>query len=190
MKEQIISILRESADLKLKFAQDSLDSVVNATNLINKCFKSGGKLLIFGNGGSASDAQHIASEFVNRFLIERKALPAISLATDISVITSIANDSDFENVFSRQIEALGKKNDIAIGLTTSGNSTNVIKGLKTSKSLGMTNIIFTGSSFNNLKKLSKCIISVPSNSTARVQEVHITVAHIICELIEQSTGKK
>lgn len=190
MKEKIISILRESADLKLKFAQDSLDSVINATNLINKCFKSGGKLLIFGNGGSASDAQHIASEFVNRFMLERKALPAISLATDLSVITSIANDSDFENIFSRQIEALGKKNDVAIGLTTSGKSENVINGLKAAKRLGMTNIVFTGNKFNNLKKLSKCIISVPSDSTARVQEVHITVAHILCELAEEQVEKK
>lgn len=185
MKEKIISILRESADLKLKFAQDSLDSVINATNLINKCFKSGGKLLIFGNGGSASDAQHIASEFVSRFTMERKALPAISLATDSSVITSIANDFGFENIFSRQIEALGKKNDIAIALTTSGSSVNVINGLKAAKSIGMTSIVFTGNNFNNLKKLSKCIISVPSESTARIQEVHITVAHIICELAEQ-----
>ena len=190
MKEKIISILRESADIKLKFAQDSLDSVVNATNLINKCFKSGGKLLIFGNGGSASDAQHISSEFVNRFMLERKALPAVSLATDSSVITSIANDTDFENIFSRQVEALGKKNDVAIGLTTSGNSVNVINGLKTAKRLGMTNIVFTGNSINSLKKLSKCIISVPSDSTARIQEVHITVAHIICELVELDTGKK
>jgi len=188
LKEKIISILRESADLKLKFAQDSLDSVVNATNLINKCFKSGGKLLIFGNGGSASDAQHIASEFINRFMLERKALPAISLATDSSVITSIANDFGFENIFSRQIEALGKKNDVAIGLTTSGKSLNVLNGLKAAKSLGMTSIVFTGNNFNNLKKLSKCIISVPSESTARIQEVHITVAHIICELAELQAG--
>jgi D-sedoheptulose 7-phosphate isomerase len=188
LKEKIISILRESADLKLKFAQDSLDSVINATNLINKCFKSGGKLLIFGNGGSASDTQHIASEFINRFMLERKALPAISLATDSSVITSIANDFGFENIFARQIEALGKKNDVAIGLTTSGKSVNVLNGLKAAKSLGMTSIVFTGNNFNNLKKLSKCIISVPSESTARIQEVHITVAHIICELAELQAG--
>lgn len=190
MKEKIISILRESADLKLKFAQESLDSVINATNIINKCFKSGGKLLIFGNGGSAADAQHIAAEFINRFLMERKALPAISLATDSSIITSIANDDAYENIFSRQIEALGKKNDVAIGLTTSGDSENVINGLKAAKSLGMTSIVFTGNRFNKLKKLSKCIISVPSESTARIQEVHITVAHIICEMAEQQAGDK
>ena len=190
MKEKIISVLRESADLKLKFAQESLESVVEATNIINKCFKSGGKLLIFGNGGSAADAQHISAEFINRFTLERKALPAISLSTDSSVITSIANDHSFENIFSRQIEALGKKNDVAIGITTSGNSLNVINGLKAAKSMGLVSIVFSGNNFNKLKKLSKCIISVPSESTARVQEVHITVAHIICELTEQQMGGK
>lgn len=190
MKEKIISILRESADLKLKFAKESIDSVIDATQIINKCFKSGGKILIFGNGGSASDAQHIASEFINRFLLERRALPAISLAADSSVLTSIANDYSYENVFVRQIEALGNKNDVAIGITTSGNSANVISGLKTAKSIGMTNVVFTGKNINKLKKLSKCIISVPSDSTARVQEVHITVAHIICELVEQVRGGK
>jgi len=190
LKEKIISILRESADLKLKFAKESIDSVIDATQIINKCFKSGGKILIFGNGGSASDAQHIASEFINRFLLERRALPAISLAADSSVLTSIANDYSYENIFVRQIEALGNKNDVAIGITTSGNSANVISGLKTAKSIGMTNVVFTGKNINKLKKLSKCIISVPSDSTARVQEVHITVAHIICELVEQVRGGK
>ena len=190
MKEKIISILRESADLKLKFAKESIDSVIDATQIINKCFKSGGKILIFGNGGSASDAQHIASEFINRFLLERSALPAISLAADSSVLTSIANDYSYENIFVRQIEALGNKNDVAIGITTSGNSANVISGLKTAKSIGMTNVVFTGKNINKLKKLSKCIISVPSDSTARIQEVHITVAHIICELVEQVRGGK
>ena len=190
MKEKIISVLRESADLKLKFAQESVDSVVSATEIINKSIKSGGKLLIFGNGGSASDAQHIAAEFVNRFILERKALPAVSLSADSSVLTSIANDSDFEFVYSRQIEALGKKNDVAIGLTTSGNSQNVINALKAAKSIGMATIVFTGNNFNKLKKLSKCIISVPSDSTARVQEIHITVAHIICELAEKRFSEK
>jgi len=190
LKEKIISILRESADLKLKFAKESIDSVIDATQIINKCFKSGGKILIFGNGGSASDAQHIASEFINRFLLERSALPAISLAADSSVLTSIANDYSYENIFVRQIEALGNKNDVAIGITTSGNSANVISGLKTAKSIGMTNVVFTGKNINKLKKLSKCIISVPSDSTAGVQEVHITVGHIICELVEQVRGGK
>ena len=117
-------------------------------------------------------------------------MPAVSLSADSSVLTSIANDSDFEFVYSRQIEALGKKNDVAIGLTTSGNSQNVINALKAAKSIGMATIVFTGNNFNKLKKLSNCIISVPSDSTARVQEIHITVAHIICELAEKKFSEK
>ena len=109
MKEDIISILRESADLKLKFAKESIDSVLKSVELINKSIKSGGKVLIFGNGGSASDAQHIASEFVNRFFIERKALPAVALTTDSSILTSVANDDSFDNIYSRQIEAIGNQ---------------------------------------------------------------------------------
>ena len=184
MKENIISILRESADLKLQLAKESIDSIIGAVELINKCIKSGGKILIFGNGGSAADSQHIASEFVNRFYLERRALPAIALTTDTSVLTSIANDDTFDNIFSRQIEALGKKNDIAIGITTGGKSQNIINGLESSKKLKMKTILFAGQNFIKLKKLSDCIISVPSTSTPRIQEVHLTIAHIICELVE------
>ena len=186
MKENIISILRESADLKLKFAKESIASVIDAVEIINKCIKSGGKILIFGNGGSAADSQHIAAEFVNRFYLERKALPAIALTTDASILTSVANDVGFDNIYSRQIEALGKKNDTAIGITTSGKSQNILNGLETSKKLGMNTIAFAGQDITKLKKLSDCIISVPSKSTPRIQEVHITIAHIICELVENS----
>ena len=185
MKENIISILRESADLKLKFAKESIDNVLDAVELINKCIKSGGKILIFGNGGSASDSQHIAAEFVNRFYIDRKALPAIALTTDVSIITSVANDDSFDNIFSRQIEAIGKKNDIAIGITTSGNSQNIINGLETSKKMGLKTIVFSGQNITKLKKLSKCIISVPSKSAPRIQEVHITLVHMILEVLEE-----
>ena len=184
MKENIVSILRESADLKLKFAKESIESIEDAVGLINKCLKSGGKILIFGNGGSAADSQHIAAEFVNRFYIERKPFPAIALTTDSSILTSIANDNSFNNIFSRQIEALGKKNDIAIGITTSGKSQNILKGLEASKKLGMKTITFTGQYVTKLKKVSDCIISVPSKSAPRIQEVHITIAHIVCELVE------
>ncbi|MGI9553935.1 MAG: D-sedoheptulose-7-phosphate isomerase [Thermodesulfobacteriota bacterium] len=190
MKENIISILRESADLKVKFAKESVESVVVAVELINKCIKSGGKLLIFGNGGSASDSQHIAAEFVNRFYISRKALPAIALTTDGAVLTSVANDDSFDSVFSRQIEALGQKNDIAIAFTTSGKSQNILNGLDRSKKLGLKTIIFAGENITKLKKLSDCTISVPSKSTPRIQEVHITIAHIICELVENSFSEE
>ena len=190
MKENIISILRESADLKLKFAKESIKNIAGAVELINKCIKSGGKILIFGNGGSAADSQHIAAEFVNRFYLERRALPAIALTTDTSVLTSVANDYSFDNIFARQIEALGKKNDIAIGITTSGISQNIVNGLKTSKLLGLKTIALTGKNSTKLKKSADCIISVPSDSPPRIQEVHITVAHIICEMVENSFGEE
>ncbi len=190
MKEQIISRLRESADLKLKFAKESLDEVQNATEIILKCFKSGGKLLVFGNGGSAADAQHIAAEFVNRFNLNRPALPCIALTTDTSLITSICNDDSFKSLFSRQIEALGKKGDVAIGITTGGKSTNVINGLNTARSLELKTIGLIGNDPSKIKNYADCLISIPSDVTARIQELHITVAHIICELIEDSIYKK
>jgi len=190
MKEQIISRLRESADLKLKFAKESLDEVQNATEIILKCFKSGGKLLVFGNGGSAADAQHIAAEFVNRFNLKRPALPCIALTTDTSLITSICNDDSFKSLFSRQIEALGKKGDVAIGITTGGKSTNVINGLNTARSLKLKTIGLIGNDPSKIKNYADCLISVPSDVTARIQELHITVGHIICELIEDSIYKK
>jgi len=184
MKEFIISRLRESADLKLVFAKQATKEVIKAVNIIEKSLKSSGKILIFGNGGSAADAQHIAAEFVNRYLKERNALPAIALTTDTSILTSIGNDSSFENIFSRQIEALGKKGDVAWGLSTSGRSKNIVKALSIAKSIGLKTIGFTGGDGGEIKKLVDCNINVPSMSTPRIQELHITIGHIICELIE------
>lgn len=184
MKEFIISRLRESADLKLVFAKQATKEVIKAVNIIEKSLKSSGKILIFGNGGSAADAQHIAAEFVNRYLKERNALPAIALTTDTSILTSIGNDSSFENIFSRQVEALGKKGDVAWGLSTSGRSKNIVKALSIAKSIGLKTIGFTGSDGGEIKKLVDCNINVPSMSTPRIQELHITIGHIICELIE------
>ncbi len=184
MKEFIISRLRESADLKLVFAKQATKEVIKAVNIIEKSLKSSGKILIFGNGGSAADAQHIAAEFVNRYLKERNALPAIALTTDTSILTSIGNDSSFENIFSRQIEALGKRGDVAWGLSTSGRSKNIVKALSIAKSIGLKTIGFTGSDGGEIKKLVDCNINVPSMSTPRIQELHITIGHIICELIE------
>ncbi len=129
MKEHIVSQLRESAELKLRFAKESVKEIVKATEIVQKCLRSGGKILLFGNGGSAADAQHIASEFVNRFLINRKAFSAIALNTDTSILTSIGNDNSFINIFSRQIEALGKRGDVAWAISTSGRSKNVLKGI-------------------------------------------------------------
>lgn len=186
MKELVISNLRESADVKLQMAKESLDDIVQVADIVQRTLKSGKKLLIFGNGGSAADCQHIASEFINRFIIERKALPAIALTTDSSIITSIANDSSYKDIFSRQIEALGHKGDIALGITTSGKSANVLKAFEIAKSMELKTIALSGNNISKLKKNADYIIKVPSSSTQRIQETHITVAHIICELVERS----
>ncbi len=190
MKEFIISKLRESADIKILFAKKATKEVIKAVDIIEKSLKSSGKILIFGNGGSAADAQHIAAEFVKRYLKKRNALPAIALTTDTSVLTSIGNDSSFENIFSRQIEALARKGDVAWGLSTSGRSKNVIKALRIAKSIGLKTIGFTGRDGGEIKKIVDCNINVPSISTPRIQELHITIGHIISELIEDIFSKK
>jgi len=190
MKELIISILRESADLKLRFAKESISDVSDAAAILQKSIKSGGKVLIFGNGGSAADSQHIAAELVNKYKQKRRALPALALTTDSSILTSIANDGSFDDVFSRQIEALGKKGDVALGITTGGKSGNVIKALKTAKSMDLRTIAFTGPDTSKIRRITDCRISVPSTSTPRIQELHITIAHIICELLEESFSQK
>ncbi|MEQ9620147.1 MAG: SIS domain-containing protein [Deltaproteobacteria bacterium] len=190
MKEQIISILRESADLKLRFAKESISEIEEAVSMIQKALKAGGKVLIFGNGGSAADAQHIAAEIVNRYSRQRKALAALALTTDSSLLTSIANDSSFDEIFSRQIEALGKKGDIAWGITTSGKSANVINALTTAKEMGLKTIAFSGDDVSKLEKAADCCVSVQSKSTARIQELQITLAHIICEQIEEAFAVK
>lgn len=190
MKESIVSILRESADLKLRFAKESAQDVEEAAAILQKAFKSGSKLLVFGNGGSASDSQHIAAELVNKYALKRKALPAIALTTDGSILTSVSNDGSFENVFSRQIEALGKKGDVALALSTGGKSPNVIKALKTAKSMELKTIALVGSDKSKVTRVVDCCISVPSKSTPRIQELHITIAHIICELIDEAFSKK
>jgi len=163
-----------------------VEAVVSA---IAKSLRSGGKILLFGNGGSAAEAQHFAAELVNKFLKERRALPAISLTTDTSAITSIGNDMSFDRIFSRQIEALGRKGDVAIALSTSGNSPNIIEGLKAAKKIGMVTIALTGESGGKLAVTPGAapdyLIDVPSTSTPRIQEVHLVVLHIIAEEIEK-----
>ncbi len=191
MKETIISILRESADLKLQFAKDSCEIIEEVANAFINSLKSGGKILFFGNGGSAADCQHLASEFVNRFNNkDRNGLAAIALTTDSSLITSITNDSSFNDIFSRQVKTLASKDDIVVGITTSGKSSNVIEGLKAAKEIGASTVVFSGSYIKKLKEISDFIIQVPSKSTPRIQEIHITVGHIICGLVEAAIFKE
>ena len=158
--------------------------VVLAAEAIRRTHSSGGKVLIFGNGGSAADAQHMAAELVNRFQKERKALAALALTTDTSVLTSIGNDYTFERVFDRQVEALGRPGDVALGITTSGDSANVVRGLEAARGIGMVTIALTGRDGGAAGRLADIHVNVPDVSTPRVQEVHLTLIHAICELVE------
>lgn len=187
MEEKIKSILNESIAVKQKlFRDDLVASIAKLAQLATACFKKGGKLILFGNGGSAADAQHIAAELVGRFTQERKALAAIALNCNSSNLTSIANDYDFKQVFARQIEALGQDVDLAIGISTSGKSPNVLAGISCAKKLGMKTAALVGEGGAELAKVVDISVCVPSKNTARIQEAHITIGHIICELTEQA----
>ena len=183
MKESVARSLKEGAELRLKMAETISTGIAEAAEAIAEAFKAGRKLLLFGNGGSAADAQHIAAEFMNRFLIERPPLPAIALTTDTSVLTSIANDYAFDEIFSKQVKALGKKGDVALGITTSGSSGNVLKALRAAKKLGMITIALTGEG-GKAASLADIPLQIPSRSTPRIQEAHIAVGHILCDLTD------
>lgn len=184
MREAIIRIIQESANLKLRFGQKNAEVLSQVVKLIVEAFKAGNKLLLFGNGGSAADAQHIAAEFVNRYLIERPPLPAIALTTDTSLLTSISNDYSFQDIFVKQIKALAKAGDVAIGISTSGRSVNVLKGIKAAKEMGLRTIALVGGDGGELAKIADEALIVESASTPRIQEVHITIGHIICEMVD------
>ena len=155
-----------------------------AANICIDSLKQGGKILIFGNGGSAADAQHIAAELVGRFKLERKGLSAIALSTNTSSLTAIANDYGYEHVFERQIESLANPEDVAVGISTSGNSINVINALKLAKNIGCKSIGLSGKSGGDMNKICDVNLVIPAKDTARIQEMHILIGHIICHLIE------
>ncbi|MDM8524667.1 D-sedoheptulose 7-phosphate isomerase [Desulfococcaceae bacterium HSG8] len=184
MKDIIANILDESIRVKEKFIKDNTELIIRCADRIAACITSGHKVLIFGNGGSAADAQHIAAEFVNRFQIERPPLAALALTTDTSVITSIGNDYHFDEIFAKQIRALGQKDDIAIGISTSGNSGNVIKAVEAAKPAGIFTIGFAGPG-GKLAECADMIFAVNSDVTARIQESHITLGHILCDLVDR-----
>lgn len=179
---RFIDDLKKTVELFFTASSERLDYV---TTLLNECLLSGHKVLIFGNGGSASQAQHFAAELVNKFLKDRSPLPALSLTTDTSALTSIANDFSFDLVFSRQIEALGKKGDIAIGLSTSGNSPNIISAFESARKKGLKTIAVTGKSGGKLASVCDYLLEVPSDVTPRIQEVHLLILHILAEEIEK-----
>ena len=184
MEDIIVNIFKESSQLKDSFVNENLTRIVRVIEAITAALKTGNKILIFGNGGSAADAQHLAAEFVNRFLIERPPLPAIALSTDTSIITSIGNDYDFSEVFSKQIRAIGHAGDIAWGISTSGTSKNIIKGLEQAKKMGLITIGMTGKDGGSIAGMVDYSLNVASSSTPRVQEVHITVGHVICQMVD------
>ena len=184
MEDYIIKIFRESCQVKEAFVNDNLNRIVAVVGAVTEALKAGNKILLFGNGGSAADAQHLAAEFVNRFVIERPPLPAIALTTDTSVITSIGNDYEFAEIFSKQIRAIGQKGDIAWGMSTSGASVNVVKGLEAAKKIGMVTIGLTGRDGGDVARIVDHALNVSSTSTPRIQEAHITVGHVICEMVD------
>jgi D-sedoheptulose 7-phosphate isomerase len=188
---EIVQFLQQGADLRIKIARDSSQLIVKAAKRISECLQSGGKLLLFGNGGSAANAQHLAAEFVGRFMIERQALAAIALTTDSSILTAVGNDYGFEQVFARQIAALGQPNDLAFGISTSGTSPNVIAGIKEATRKNLTTIALVGDSGSLLGQCADIAIGVDSTSTAQIQEGHVAIGHLICHLVEKdfSAGK-
>ncbi len=189
VRTQISNILFESSEI-IKNSSSLIKEIEKTINEITECYKKHNKVLIFGNGGSAADAQHIAAELIGRFKKERKSLPAIALTTDTSVISSLANDYSFEKIFSRQCESLVTKGDVVIGISTSGNSKNVQAGLITAKKMGAKTIGLLGNKGGKIKNYVDIPIIVNSSSTPRIQEVHRIIYHIICEMIEKNIVSK
>ncbi|MFQ5672774.1 MAG: D-sedoheptulose 7-phosphate isomerase [Nitrospinales bacterium] len=184
--ERVKQFLYASADLKRRIAETLSPDILQAAQWIQRSLAQGGKLLLMGNGGSAGDAQHIAAELVGRFKAERKALPAIALTVDSSSLTALGNDYGFEYIFERQIQALVKPGDVVLGISTSGNSENIIRGLKRANELDAVTIALLGNEGGRARQHAALALVVPSSDTARIQEAHITIGHIICELIEHA----
>jgi D-sedoheptulose 7-phosphate isomerase len=183
--ERISETFQQSAQVKLQFAKQYDTMIAEVAKRWVSALKKGHKLLFFGNGGSACDATHLAAELVNRFNRNRPALAAISLATDTAALTSISNDFDYADIFARQLEALGQKGDIAVAISTSGNSPNILKAVEAAKTRGLLTVAFTGKDGGKLAPMADYAFIVPSESTPRIQETHITLGHLLCELVEE-----
>lgn len=184
IRNRIVCSLQESAELKLRLIDSCLEGILRATDVIARGLKKGNKLLLFGNGGSAADAQHMAAEFVGRFSRDRNPLPAMALTTDTSALTAIGNDYGFDQIFARQVKAIGRKGDVALAISTSGRSQNVLAAVEMARKQEITTIGLAGGDGGALKDLVDIFIIVPSFSTARIQECHLAIEHLICEGIE------
>ena len=185
MKDQAIQAFNESAEVKLKFVREHADRIVTVATLIVQTFREGHKILLFGNGGSATDASHIAAEFVGRYHRNRAPLPAIALGADQAALTCIANDWEYAEIFARQLRALGQKGDVAIAISTSGNSPNVLRAAEAARELDLVTVAWTGGKGGKLAGLVDHPFVVPSTVTARIQESHITLGHVLCEMVEE-----
>lgn len=188
-EDQLQRAVLESLDLKRRFFERSAPLILDAGRRIADALLAGGKLLVFGNGGSAADAQHFAAELVGRFQRERAGLSAIALTTDPSVITALANDYGVEHVFRRQIEAHGRKGDVAFGITTSGRSPNVVQALRLAKQRGLLTVGLTGRGGGAVRETAEILIDVPHESTQRIQEVHGMVVHLLCEIVDDAVAE-
>lgn len=184
MKNIVERSFAESIEAKRRCLKSNRESLIRAATVIVDAFNNESKLMIFGNGGSAADAQHIAAEFVNKFMIERPPLPAMALTTDTSILTSVGNDYSFDDIFSKQIKALGMEGDVAWGISTTGGSANVLAGLRVARDRGLRTIGMTGSDHGKMSEVVQVLLKVDATNTARIQECHITMAHIICELVD------
>lgn len=184
MKTIVDRSFEESIEAKRRCMERNQESLIRAATMIVDAFNNENKLMLFGNGGSAADAQHIAAEFVNRFMIERPPLPAMALTTDTSILTSVGNDYTFDDVFSKQIKALGMEGDVAWGMSTSGNSVNVVEALIVARERGLRTIGMTGANTGKMAEVAQVLLRVDAENAARIQECHITMAHIICELVD------
>jgi len=184
-KSLIEHFVSESIRVKSEFFRTNADLVAETAHRVATALQNGRKVLIFGNGGSAADAQHIAAEFVGRFIPDRIALPAISLSTDTSALTALGNDYGYDKVFSRQVEALGNQGDVAIGISTSGNSPNVLAALDVARQRGLLTIGFAGQDGGKMNGRADVLFRVPTRMTPRIQETHITLGHVLCELIDR-----
>jgi len=186
IEQRIATQLQESAQIKLALLETDTRTIARIAEALIRAFCNGGKVLLFGNGGSAADAQHIAAELAGRFRLNRPALPALALTTNTSALTAIANDYSYAQVFVRQVEALAQPGDVVIGISTSGNSSNVLEGLRAARERGAVTVGLTGTGGKQLATMVDLFLMVPSTDTARIQECHITVGHILCDLVERA----
>jgi D-sedoheptulose 7-phosphate isomerase len=188
MEQRVKGSIRESIETKERLLDcpETIDTICQISQVLIDAFRQGNKVLLFGNGGSAADAQHIAAEFVGRFLFDRAPLPALALSVNSSCVTAIGNDYGYDLVFSRQLEALGRAGDVAIGISTSGSSANVLSGLLTAKKLGIRTVAFAGGSGGKMREAAEFFVCAPSPATPRIQECHILLGHVIADLVEQT----